>query len=567
MSIVDEAVRLSHEYLEKMPKAKRKTFGQFFTSKETAVFMAGLFDIDPSSKTLSLLDPGAGSGILSVALLQRLEQHTAIKEVQLTCYETDSNVIELLEQNLRYAREHVSFKLHYRIIKRNYILSQSDAYNASTCSLFGQLEPMGLPLLDDVADDFVEAADARSGVAQDGTVASVDEADADTVAAAVAVAEAEGLVEWSCSYDVVIGNPPYLKLAKSAPEAMAMADVCYGAPNLYFLFAMMSLFNLKVGGQLVYIIPRSWTSGAYFRKFREKFLSMGVLEHIHLFVSRDKVFEKDSVLQETMIVKVRRGSYEPDSVLLSSTQSNGDFEQLEQFSAPYSTVVSGVDRYVYLVTSHEEVATLNALHQWTDTLPSLGLKMRTGITVDFRNLDILREEDSGVDANGVCCVPVFDAQHLKDGRVVFPLGGCLEYILTERSGVLQPNHNYLLVKRFTTKEEKRRLQCALYLSKDYAQYPYISTQNKLNFITGSKPLSEAVVYGLYVLFNSTLYDNYYRILNGSTQVNSTELNSMSVPPLEAIELMGKRLLETADLSVESCDRILEAYIHQGQQEP
>ncbi len=45
-------------------------------------------------------------------------------------------------------------------------------------------------------------------------------------------------------------------------------------------------------------------------------------------------------------------------------------------------------------------------------------------------------------------------------------------------------------------------------------------------------MSECLVYGLYVLFNSTIYDEYYRILNGSTQVNSTEINAMPVPDIK-----------------------------------
>lgn len=62
---------------------------------------------------------------------------------------------------------------------------------------------------------------------------------------------------------------------------------------------------------MVYIIPRSWTSGAYFKKFRQKFLDEGALEHIHLFVSRDKVFEKESVLQETIIIKAKEQRLSP----------------------------------------------------------------------------------------------------------------------------------------------------------------------------------------------------------------------------------------------------------------
>ena len=116
------------------------------------------------------------------------------------------------------------------------------------------------------------------------------------------------------------------------------------------------------------------------------------------------------------------------------------------------------------------------------------------------------------------------------------------------------------MKRFTAKEEHRRLQCGVYIARKHTGYDRISTQNKINFIDGLKGLSECVVYGLYVLFNSTLYDSYYRILNGSTQVNSTEVNSMPMPPMTSIEAMGKELIKVHDMSEASCDRILRSYV-------
>ena len=355
-------------------------------------------------------------------------------------------------------------------------------------------------------------------------------------------------------FDMVIGNPPYMKIAKDAPEATAMPDVCYGAPNLYFLFAAMSMFNLKEDGEMVYIIPRSWTSGAYFKQFRKRFFEEGALEHIHLFVSRDKVFEKESVLQETIIIKAKKTQSKPNTITITTTQSNADFSNRTVFEAPYSTVVNGDASYVYLVTSTEEVQTLNELNRWTDTLPDIGLKMKTGLTVDFRNREALR--DSAEDD----AVPLFYSQHIQDGKVVFPAGKEHEYIVTEQRGLLQENTNYLFVKRFTAKEEHRRLQCGVYLARKHPEYAEISTQNKINFISGLRELSECVVYGLYVLFNSTLYDSYYRILNGSTQVNSTEINSMPVPPMNTIEAMGKELIRVRDMSEATCDNILRSYL-------
>lgn len=493
--ILDHVIDTTNEYIVQMPKAERKAYGQFFTSKETATFMASLFSMPVGKAEISILDPGAGSGILSAALIERLQSVFNLQKIYLTCYETDANIIDLLEENLEWICQQSRIRVDYHIIFDNFILSQSLEYNHMI------------------------------GAAPDPT-----------------------------KYDMVIGNPPYKKIAKGAPEAMAMPDVCYGAPNLYFLFAAMGLFDLKEHGELVYIIPRSWTSGAYFTRFRQEFLSAGVLKHLHLFVSRDKVFEQESVLQETIIIEVEKTSIKPQRIRITTTQTNRDFSDKTEFEAPYETVVSGKDAYVYLVTNAQEVATLQQLNQLQDTLPSIGLKMKTGLTVDFRNREALRntaEDDA---------VPLFFAQHIQDGKVVFPVGKEHEYLVTEQSGLLQQNTNYLFVKRFTAKEEHRRLQCGVYLARRNPTYTKISTQNKINFICGLRELSECVVYGLYVLFNSTLYDCYYRILNGSTQVNSTEINSMPVPPMSTIEAMGKDLIRVKDMSETSCDNILRSYI-------
>mgnify|MGYP001766593813 CR=1 FL=1 len=345
-----------------------------------------------------------------------------------------------------------------------------------------------------------------------------------------------------------------MKIGKDVPEAAAMPAICYGAPNLYFLFAAMALFNLKDLGEMVYIIPRSWTSGAYIKRFRKQFLRDGALEHIHLFISRDKVFENESVLQETIIIKVKKSIVKPKKVVVTTTKNNQDFSDITVFEAPYDVVVSGEDLYVYLVTNEQEIETLSKLDKWNDTLPSLGLKMKTGLTVDFRNLDALR------DSADIMAVPLFNAQHIKDGEVVFPVGRGYEYIVTTQQGLLQKNANYLFVRRFTAKEEHRRLQCVVYLSRKYPEYKEISTQNKINFISGFQELSENTVYGLYVVFNSTMYDCYYRILNGSTQVNSTEVNSMPVPPISIIEVMGKELIQGKDMSEFACDQILRSHL-------
>lgn len=495
MDIIDHIVTSTEQYIDQIPKSERKKYGQFFTSKETALFMSSMFSLENAGPIITVLDPGAGSGILTAAFIERLQTISSIRKVQIVCYESDQNILPLLKSNLEYISTHAAIAVNYEILDNNYITSQKLEYNSML-----------------------------------------------------------GATSNSLKVDYIIGNPPYMKIAKDAPEAAALQDVCHGAPNVYFLFAAMSLFNLKAEGELVYIIPRSWTSGAYFKKFRQKFLNTSALECIHLFIDRNKVFESEEVLQETMIIKARKSTRIPENIAITTTQSNADFSNIAEISVPYNLVVDKRDNFVYLVTSYEDIKTLTKIRKFSLTLPDIGLKMKTGLTVDFRTRDALRDnyEESAV--------PLFYSNHIKDGGIKFPIGREHEYIVTNQSSLLQKNSNYLFVKRFTSKEEHRRLQCGVYISKNFPKYKKISTQNKINFICGAKDLSENAVYGLYVLFNSSLYDSYYRILNGSTQVNSTEINSIPVPPLQIIEEMGNKLINKHDMSESTCDRILESYI-------
>lgn len=492
--MLDHVVEQTMEFLENMPKSKRKKKGQFFTSVETARFMADMFDLGNSKRCVSVLDPGAGTGILSIAFLERLMSVSSDISVSLTCYETDPEVLPVLKSNLEYAQNEYPKRIEYRVIEDDYILSQSN--------------------------DFEENLLAA---------------------------------ENPTKYDYVIANPPYLRVMRDHPAAMSMPKVVHGAPNLYFLFAAMSLFNLKKEAEMVYIIPRSWTSGAYFKAFREYLLTEGKIEQIHLFVSRDKVFNAEEVLQETMIIKVRRSNRKPEDVLITSSNSCNDFADITKLMVPYDAVVSGEDLYVYLPTSDEEIEVIKKINTYHTTLPDEGLKMKTGIVVDFRQWDELRKEP------GDHILPLFYSQHIRDGRVNHqPSGKEYDWIIDEKPGLIQKNKNYVFIKRFTAKEERRRLQCGVYSPSDFKEYKFIGTQNKINFVdrVDGSEMDAQTTYGVYALLNSTLFDMYYRILNGSTQVNSTEINNIPVPPANMIKKIGERVLVTADLSTDNCDRII-----------
>ena len=108
----------------------------------------------------------------------------------------------------------------------------------------------------------------------------------------------------SKKYDMIIGNPPYMKVSPLSGEAKAIRRVCNSLPNIYSIFVVKSLSELSTKGELVYIIPRSWTSGTYFKNFRNFLHKYSTIKHIHLFETRHSNFLLDSVLQETMILKL-----------------------------------------------------------------------------------------------------------------------------------------------------------------------------------------------------------------------------------------------------------------------
>lgn len=95
----------------------------------------------------------------------------------------------------------------------------------------------------------------------------------------------QNFILWESSYlyDIVICNPPYMKVRKDSVEATAMKTYVYGQPNLYGLFMAKAIELLCDNGQYIFITPRSWTSGKYFTKVRNFLQKELNIKEIDLF--------------------------------------------------------------------------------------------------------------------------------------------------------------------------------------------------------------------------------------------------------------------------------------------
>ncbi len=104
-----------------------------------------------------------------------------------------------------------------------------------------------------------------------------------------------------------------------------------------------------------------------------------------------------------------------------------------------------------------------------------------------------------------------------------------------------PAGTYVLTKRFSAKEEKRRLVAAVY------DGPAAGFENHLNYFhRKGQGLDPVFAAGLAAFLNSTAVDLYFRQFSGHTQVNATDLRNLHYPSQAAIELLGRSGLSTQE---------------------
>ncbi len=109
------------------------------------------------------------------------------------------------------------------------------------------------------------------------------------------------------------------------------------------------------------------------------------------------------------------------------------------------------------------------------------------------------------------------------------------------ANLLVPNANYVLCKRFSSKEEKRRLVAAVY-DAERMDGAWVGFENHLNYFHRSgHGLERRFASGLALYLNSSLVDSYFRLFNGHTQVNATDLRSLKYPTFEQLVSLGEQV--------------------------
>ncbi|MDO8444714.1 MAG: Eco57I restriction-modification methylase domain-containing protein [Deltaproteobacteria bacterium] len=346
-------------------------------------------------------------------------------------------------------------------------------------------------------------------------------------------------------------NPPYKKIGSHSRHRLLLRHVGVETVNLYSAFVALAVLLMEPHGQIVAIIPRSFCNGPYYRPFREFLFKRVALRHMHLFGARDKAFKDDAVLQENIILLMECGGKQGDVTI--STSTDDSFSDYAEHHHHFDRIVvpGDTERFIHVPTSPERNA-IDLSKAFAYSLADLGIEVSTGPVVDFRMKEHLRD----MPAPGT--IPLLYPCHFAGQSIEWPKQGAKKpnaiMLNTDTEKWLFPNGFYAVVRRFSSKEERRRIVASMVTPSSF-DAQYLGFENHLNvFHHAKKGLSEELVRGLVVYLNSTVIDEYFRRFSGHTQVNATDLRLMKYPSRNILISLGRWASRQGELRQEEIDR-------------
>lgn len=230
-----------------------------------------------------------------------------------------------------------------------------------------------------------------------------------------------------------------------------------------------------------------------------------------------------------------------NSVIVSSSNDNS-FLDYESRTVNYQIAINkknpeSIIRIPHLLTDFEIIKVLD---NWDNTLLDFGMNVSTGKIVDFRNKEFLLKELEQKDS-----VPLIWMQNLSRERVFWPINNSKAKAIRKQDKIahlLIPVENYVVIKRFTSKCQERRLFASPLLKNDFREFDFIGLENHLNYIYSiNNYLSEEETLGISAILNTTFMDRYFRSLSGNTQVNAAEMRTIPFPDLRIIRKVGRNV--------------------------
>lgn len=137
--------------------------------------------------------------------------------------------------------------------------------------------------------------------------------------------------DWNNKYDAIICNPPYFKF-HDYESKKALAEIkkrlkinLSGFTNVYALFLLKSIFQLKENGRAAYIIPSEFLNSDYGKLVKEYLIKSKTLKHIILFDFKENIF--DDAFTTSAIILLKKNNF-TDKISFSNIK---DLEELKAY--------------------------------------------------------------------------------------------------------------------------------------------------------------------------------------------------------------------------------------------
>lgn len=479
--------------------AHKSKYSQYLTPATISTFMASMFP-PIKSGNIKLLDPGAGIGCLTSAFLADISTRYPQFHIDVDTFELDLAMCCVLEKTLSLCEKTVKSPSTFKWAIHHCDFIEEITKNVS---LQGGLWPQHMKL-----------------------------------------------------YTHCIMNPPYKKISSSSQHRHCLRSAGIETVNLYSAFAALALSTLEPAGHMVAIIPRSFCNGPYYRPFRDFILKNAAIHHIHLFNSRNKAFKNDKVLQENIIILLERNGKQTDVKITTSTDDS--FSDFAEHIFPFNRIVNPKDpeHFIHIPTSKRRTA-FDISPSLAYTLDDIGVQVSTGPVVDFRMKEYLKEMPDNE------TVPLLYPCHLSYQSTQWPKENTKKpnaIIYNENTAKwLYPVGFYTGVRRFSAKEEKRRVVAGIVNPATFKNAQMLGFENHLNiFHSNKRGLPETLARGLSIFLNSKIVDDYFRRFNGHTQINATDLKLLKYPSRERLCQLGVWATQQETLTQDIIDKKVES---------
>lgn len=470
---------------------RRRALGEFFTPTEIARHLLALAGYNPLKISKHrIVDPACGSGNLLAAVVAK--------------------TVEAVQSGL---------------------LEPAMAISSMNCNIFGfdiqpvailltrlQLLLASLPILD------------HSGLSNENVYETLP---FPCVQLRDSLSNPENLWDSFASFDIILGNPPFLKVTKDClPFVGKYKDILAGHINLYQLFLWWAIRATRTDGHVSFLVPQSMRSGQYSSKLRQAIADACELVALTRFVDRTGVF--DSVDQPMMVVTLRKlATRSQQSSVAVRASANGQLlDCLPALNVGQGQVVwTQGGKSVWCISNESiDYEILKVCEGHPPLGKANGFKILNGGFVWNQHKDRLKstEDDNTLPLLSSASIGIHQFTFPpSDKRVAQRLFVDVTHPLT-KSVHTNPS---ILLKRTTPKKMRGRRVVAATLPSDFlAKYPTYLAENHVNLIrVADNSTSKHLLPGLDAWLNSRLVNFIFGMMNGSSHLSKFELEFIPTP--------------------------------------